>query len=174
MTQARSISTSRTLLLAQAITIRLLPVKSSAPPTTTSTRPSAKTRPPSARTGPPGPEIPASTVVANMPPSPMKAPPSTARANSVTASRRVLAAPISSALRAISGGSNASTRPASARGAGSHAGFGFSAPWACSPGLMGPEGCRCMRLAPRSLHWLEKGSAWEDVDRRATASSAPA
>ena len=50
MSQLRSISPVVTFRLAHAITIRLLPVNSSAPPTITSARPSENTRPPSTRT----------------------------------------------------------------------------------------------------------------------------
>ena len=50
--QIQSRRTVFTRRLAQAITTRLLPVKSSAPAMTTSTRPSEKTRPPSSRVTP--------------------------------------------------------------------------------------------------------------------------
>src|SRR4029453_19295394 len=53
-----------TLPPAHAITMRLLPVNSSAPPTTTRTSPTLKTRPASTRVGPHGaPLVPASATV---------------------------------------------------------------------------------------------------------------
>ena len=50
MVQLRSIVRVETVPLAQAITIRLLPVNSSAPPTRTSANPRVNTSPPTTRT----------------------------------------------------------------------------------------------------------------------------
>ena len=50
MPQFRSISRVETFRLAHAMTIRLLPVNSSAPPTSTSASPSENARPPNTRT----------------------------------------------------------------------------------------------------------------------------
>ena len=120
MPQFLSSSPVPTLRLAQAITIRLLPVNSSAPPTTTRIRPKLKTSPIRIRTKPVGQVVltvasapvvinePAPTVVAKIAPSAMKAPASTASANIVTFAMCALRTPISSALTAIAGGSRAS------------------------------------------------------------------
>ena len=92
------------------MTISVLPVNSSAPPTMIRIKPRQNTTPDSSRLIPNGstPSAPASTVVANMAPSAMKAPPSTASVSRPTTSIRVFCTPIASALRAISGGSSAS------------------------------------------------------------------
>src|SRR5262245_30634537 len=95
--------------LAHAMTSRLLPVNSSAPPTTTSTRPRLKTTPARTQAGPAGDiVVPVRATVANTPPSAMKAPASTASARVRGASMVALRTPTSSARRAISAGRSAS------------------------------------------------------------------
>jgi hypothetical protein len=93
------------------MTIRALPVNSSAPPTTTRMRPSENTIPASSRTIPQGrmPTAPAVTVVAKTAPRAMKAPASTASTNVLTGSMAALRTPICSALAAISAGIRASS-----------------------------------------------------------------
>jgi hypothetical protein len=85
-------SRSGSLPAAQAITIKLLPVNSSAPPSTTRIKPSPNTMPAKSRLTPNGmtPSAPAMTVVANIAPSAMKAPASTASAIRLSTSSRAL------------------------------------------------------------------------------------
>src|SRR5262245_40216675 len=90
--------------------MRLLPVKSSAPATTTSTRPSEKAIPASRRTTPKGRSPPpAATVVEKTAPSAMNAPASTPSVSVVRAESPAFASPTASALRATSGGGSASS-----------------------------------------------------------------
>ena len=96
--------------LAQAMANRLLPVKSSAPATTTRTSPRLKLKPPNKRVTPKPKLALVITTVKKRAPSEMKAPARTARARSVTASVRAFATPSCSARRAISRGGCASTR----------------------------------------------------------------
>jgi hypothetical protein len=87
---------------AHAMTIRLLPVKSSAPPTTTSTRPRLKTTPASTRMDPEGESpAPARATVKKTAPSAMKAPARTLRTESAERSKAAFRAPASSARSAI-------------------------------------------------------------------------
>ena len=96
---------------AQAMTIRLSPVNSSAPPITTRIRPSEKTTPPATRIRPKGADPPPVIVtVMKIAPKAMKAPARTARVFRDSASFAALAAPIASHRSAISGGISASMR----------------------------------------------------------------
>src|SRR6516164_664779 len=107
-----------TFWFAHAITIKLFPVNSSAPPTTTRIRPSENTKPARSRTTPKGtdPAVPATTVLENTAPSAMNAPASTASTNTLAASMPAFLTPIASAFAAISAGSSESicTRPSGA------------------------------------------------------------
>ncbi len=90
--------------------IRLLPVKSSAPATTTRIRPRQNTSPPNNFVIPKGstPAVPAVTVVAKTAPRAINAPARTASKNVLMASMFALFNPTCSALTAIAGGSRAS------------------------------------------------------------------
>ena len=94
--------------LAQAIAIRLLPVNSSAPATTTRIRPRLKERPPSRRAGPKPRSLPVITTRNRKAPSEMKAPASTESTNRVSASVRAFATPARATSCAISRGAWAS------------------------------------------------------------------
>ena len=107
--QLRASATSRTLRLAAAITMSMLPVNNSAPPTTTRMRPSEKLRPPMSREIPGASPVPAVTAVENTAPREMNTPPSTASANRRGNGSAALATPTVSARSAISAGSNASS-----------------------------------------------------------------
>src|SRR5262249_53721224 len=97
-------------------TIRLLPVNSSAPATTTRIRPSENVNPVSSRATPYGMALPpAPVVVANAAPSAMNAPASTASTNVVTTPAPAFATPTRSAFTAISGGGRASRSPTMVR-----------------------------------------------------------
>ena len=103
-TQLRSSAPVPTRPLAHAITMRLLPVNSSAPATTTSNSPSENARPPSSRdTANPG-EGSLATSVNIIAPSPMKAPPSNPSRNSVGNGRPTLSTPMALTRWAISRG----------------------------------------------------------------------
>ena len=111
-----------TLRLAHAITIMLLPVNNSAPPTTTRMRPTENTTPMSNRVNPYGMSavrawipsldtismLPAPTVVAKIAPNEMNAPAITLRTNTVKGSADALLTPLCSAMRAIDDGMTAS------------------------------------------------------------------
>src|SRR5688572_8445919 len=89
--------------------MRLLPVKSSAPATTTRIRPSENATPPSRRSTPNGTsDPPAVTVVAKMAPRAMKAPARTESASVSAVDISALPTPTCSAFRAISRGGSAS------------------------------------------------------------------
>src|SRR5688572_5730106 len=110
MPQFRSNRLVATLPFAQAMTIKLLPVNNSAPPTITRTSPNENVSPITRRLTPyPTVScIPAPTVVAKTAPREMKAPARTARTNVRTASTPALRTPASSAFSAISAGNNES------------------------------------------------------------------
>jgi hypothetical protein len=84
------------LLATQAMTTRLLPVNSSAPPTTTSTSPRENANPASIRPGPNPKELPVRASVENMAPNAMNAPASTPSARVGTAGRVAFLTPICS------------------------------------------------------------------------------
>ncbi len=90
--------------LAHAMATRLLPVKSSAPATTTSIRPSEKVIPPMTLVGPRPRPLSVMARVAKAAPTPMKAPASTERAMVLENDSRALATPRSRTLPAISSG----------------------------------------------------------------------
>ena len=109
--QLRSTAVRGIRPLAKAMTIRLLPVNSSAPATTTAMRPRQKTRPPNSLTRPkpmPAADKPVVTIVAKIAPHAIKAPASTARANMVGVLSSALATPTLSMRLAIFAGGNAS------------------------------------------------------------------
>ena len=98
---------------AQAITIRVLPVNNSAPPTMTRISPSENTSPANKRPTPYGRPSPASTVVANRAPKPMNAPASAASTKVASVSALAFRTPTCSARAAICGGRRASNELAS-------------------------------------------------------------
>jgi hypothetical protein len=91
--------------------MRLFPVNSSAPPTTTRIRPSENARPPRMRAGPNGSGSPVDVVamVERTAPNAMNAPASTPRTNVRTKGIAAFAAPTSSAFASMAGGSRASS-----------------------------------------------------------------
>ncbi len=88
-----------------AITINALPVKSSAPPTTTRISPSAKATPPSTRCGPKPGSAPAIAMHQKAAPKPMKAPASRASVAIRCRGSAALTTPAVSISAAISAGS---------------------------------------------------------------------
>jgi len=92
------------------MTIRLLPVKSSAPATTTRMRPSEKVTPAMSRVAPKGRSaVPAVAVVAKIAPRAMKAPARTASASVAGVESPAFVTPTSSAFLAMSCGGSASS-----------------------------------------------------------------
>jgi hypothetical protein len=92
------------LRAAQAITTRLLPVNSSAPPTTTSTSPSENASPPSRRPGPKPSGLSVITSVENIAPNAMNAPASRPSARVGTAGRVAFLTPTCSTSSATCAG----------------------------------------------------------------------